>query len=461
MTSSPTCGLLVAGGGPAGHTAAATAARLGMDVVLVEREYLGGTCLNRGCIPTKLFLGATAAVEELDGQRRLKIADGRVRVDLPALQLRKERLLAGGRKAVAELLKSAGVVILPGDLRELAPGKAVAATPDGPRTLAFEKCILATGSRPASFPALSPDGRAVLDSNGALALDKAPESLIVIGAGAVGLELADFFHRLGTRITLLDGAARVAPAEEPDVSTAMARALKRKGWVIRTGVKVAKLETVDGRAELRLDTGEDIQAEKALVAVGRFPNSNISGLADLGVSLLGDSPASAWISVDDSLTAAPNIYAVGDVNGQTLLAHAASHQAVYAARHAAGLETEPYESGPVPSCIYGSPEVIRVGDMARTLKNTGRDAAVSESPFAANPIAQAHAAVVGFVRVVWSEDRVAGITAIGCGATGLATLATVAVQQGWRREDAERIIFPHPTPDETLRAALLGERKEV
>jgi len=461
MTLENSCDLLIVGAGPAGYEAAATGARCGLKTVLLERDRLGGTCLNWGCIPTKLFLGATAAIEELESQERLKLAEGRIRINLPGLQQRKERLLEGSRKAIASMQTKAGVKVVKGELVRIEDHAAVIRAAEGSARLGYKKLILATGSRPAAYPGLARDGAAVLDSNDILGLTEAPESLIVVGAGAIGLELAQFFHRLGTRITLLEGAPRIAPAEEPDVSKVMAQALKRKGFIIRAGVKVAELATVDGQAKLTMDTGEDILAEKALVAVGRFPNSNIEGLEEAGVSFIGKTPASQWIGVDECLRAADDVYAVGDVNGQTLLAHAASHQAVYAARHAAGLIDAPYASGPVPGCIYGSPETVRVGQMAGTLKNMGLSPAVSEAQLVANPIAQAYAATAGFIRVVWNEGQVAGITAVGRGVAEMATLFTVLVSQGWTRNQVKDVIFPHPALDEALHAALLAPQKAV
>ncbi len=461
MTCECACDLLVAGAGPAGYEAAATAARCGMNVVLAERDKLGGTCLNWGCIPTKLFLGATAAIDELEAQERLKLAEGRVRINLPGLQTRKERLLEGSRKAIASMQEKAGVAVIKGEIIRIEGKTAVLRAESGETRVSFKKCILATGSRPAGYPGLSRDGQAVLDSNDIMTLSEAPESLMVVGAGAIGLELAQFFQRLGTRITLLEGAPRIAPAEDPDVSKVMRQALKRKGFIIREGVKVAQLVTVDGKAKLTLDTGEDILADKALVAVGRFPNSAIDGLEESGVSFLGKTTSSRWIGVDDKLRASDDIYAVGDVNGLTLLAHAASHQAVYAARHAAGLVDAPYVSGPIPGCIYGAPETVRVGQMAATLKNMGHAPAISEAQLVANPIAQAYAATAGFIRVVWLDGQVAGITAIGRGVAEMATLFTVIVSQGWTRNQAKDVIFPHPTLDEALQAALLAPQKSV
>ncbi|MDQ7832520.1 MAG: FAD-dependent oxidoreductase [Desulfovibrionaceae bacterium] len=460
MTSADPADLLIIGGGPAGTDAALAAAALGLQTVLVEAAELGGTCLNRGCIPTKVLLGATDATDELAAQSRLKLAEGRITYSLAALQTRKDRLISGTRTALAQALAKAGVRLETGRVTRLSPGSARIDTPNGPHSVPFCLCILATGSRPAVYPSMAPDGRAVLDSTALLGLTQVPESLIIVGAGAIGLEFADIFHRLGARVILLEGAERIAPAEDPDVSKVLTQTLSRKGCVVRAGVRVANLATVDGHAVLTLDTGEDIHAEKALVAVGRFPNSDIPGLADLGVRFLGDGQSRAWIDVNDHLLAAPGIYAVGDVNGRTLLAHAAAHQACYAVRHAAGKTAEAYAPGAIPGCIYGNPETLRVGRLSRELSTLGLEPEVSEVQLAANPMAQAHAATAGFVRVVWLDGRVAGVTAVGRGVAAMGTLATLMVNQGFTRDDAEKTIFPHPGLDESLRAALLAGRKK-
>ncbi|MBG0776713.1 MAG: FAD-dependent oxidoreductase [Desulfovibrionaceae bacterium] len=465
-------GLLVLGGGPAGHAGALEAAGLGLSVVLVEREHLGGTCLNRGCIPTKLFLGATAAGPELESAAKLKLAAGSIDFDLPALQTRKERIVTGSRKAIAAQLADAGVRVVAGAGRCTAPGVLeVAATGETGGTdgtgesggacaeIRFDACILATGSRPAAFPGLEPDGDAVLNSDHALELAEAPESLLVVGGGAIGLEMADFFGRLGTRITVIEGLAHLAPTEDPEVGETLARVLKRRGAGVRTGARVASLKTVDGKALLVLESGEELTAAKALVAAGRLPNSRDLGLEHLGVHTRGP----GWIVTDDRLLAAPGVAAVGDVNGRTLLAHAAAHQARFAARLLAGRETGSYAAEPMPSCVYGHVEAMRAGPTTAQLKATGREVLASTAQLAANPMAQAAGATQGFVRVLWlrgadGEDRVAGMSAVGHGVSHLVTQAQLIIAAGWREADAHAHIFAHPSLDEALQAALAAPR---
>lgn len=448
-----TCDLAVLGAGPGGYDAALEAAALGLKVALIERDVLGGTCLNRGCIPTKLLLGASNVAEDLAAQTRIRQASGEVRLDLAAITARTGKILEATRKAMGQRLAAAGVEVIAGQGRIKAPGLLEVTGADGTREIACKKLILATGARPGFFPGLEPDHQAVLDSTDFLRLTAMPESLIVVGAGFIGLEMAQAAHRFGARITVVDALDRVAAQEDPEVSAALAAQFRRWKWDLRLSVRVASVTTRDGQAVLRLDSGEEFTADKALVAVGRRPNSEGLNLEALGIQL----SRQGFVQTDERLLAAPDVWAVGDLNGRIQLAHAASHQARYAGRAAAGQETGPYAPGPVPSVLYGNPETIRVGRMPAELKQVGLPAQTSQAPLAANPIAQAHGQSLGFVKAVWSEGRLAGVTAVGYDVSRLVTSAALMVRLGWRREDAEGFIFAHPTLDEALHAALLAE----
>ncbi|MBZ2171609.1 dihydrolipoyl dehydrogenase family protein [Nitratidesulfovibrio sp. SRB-5] len=466
MTPSTRYDMIILGGGPGGSRAAFDAAARGLSVALVDRDGLGGTCLNRGCIPTKLLLGATAALPLLETQKKLKGADGHIAFDLPALQQRKDRYVKGTRQALEKRLKAAGIAVYAGEGRvtgerqgdadgELA---VVATQADGTTQetrLGWGTLIVATGSTPASFPGLAADGAAVLDSTALLDVTKAPESLIVVGGGAIGLEMADFFSRLGTRITIVEGMGRLAPTEDPEVGDTLRKVYAREGWTIHTGRKVASLATVDGHAVLRFEDGEELTASKALLAVGRRPASVGIGLEALGATLRGP----GWVQTDAWLRAAPHVYAIGDVNGRTLLAHAADHQARHAVRHACGDTAAPYDAGVMPACIYGHLEAMRVGPTAEELKNAGFSPRVSRSMLIANPIAQAYGMTQGFIKIVWVDGRIRGVTAVGHGVSHLVTLAAVlaggsGTATGWTAHDAGNVIFAHPTLDEALEAAI-------
>jgi dihydrolipoamide dehydrogenase len=458
--------MIILGGGPGGSRAAFDAAARGLSVALVDRDGLGGTCLNRGCIPTKLLLGATAALPLLEAQKKLKGADGHIAFDLPALQQRKDRYVKGTRQALEKRLKAAGIAVYAGEGRvtserqgdadgELAVTAVLADGTTQETRLGWGTLIVATGSTPASFPGLAADGAAVLDSTALLDVTEAPESLMVVGGGAIGLEMADFFSRLGSRITIVEGMGRLAPTEDAEVGDTLRKVYAREGWTIHTGRKVASLATVDGRAVLRFEDGEELTASKALLAVGRRPASVGIGLEVLGATLRGP----GWVQTDEWLRAAPHVYAIGDVNGRTLLAHAADHQARYAVRHACGDTVAPYDAGVMPACIYGHLEAMRVGPTAEELKNAGFSPRVSRSMLIANPIAQAYGTTQGFIKIVWVDGRIRGVTAVGHGVSHLVTLAAVlaggsGTAAGWTVHDAGNVIFAHPTLDEALESAM-------
>jgi dihydrolipoamide dehydrogenase len=445
--------LVVLGGGPGGVDCALEAAALSLSTALVERAELGGTCLNRGCIPTKLFLGATDCVHEMHAQARLRLLEGEIRVDLEALQKRKGQMLAGSRKAIEKQLADAGVTLLRGQGTLRSASELEVATDQGPVAVEFGRLVVATGSRPTAFAGMEPDGACVLDSDAILEVTKTPASLLIVGGGVIGLELGRFFARLGTAITVIEAMDRLAPWEDPEVSAAIAALCKREKWALHVGSRVKSLRTADGAALLELESGQTLGAELALVATGRGPNTTGIGLETAGVRL----GRGNFAEVDAFLLAAPTVAVVGDANGKAMLAHAASHQGRYAARHAAGRDCAPYAPGPMPWCIYGAPETVRVGRMAAELLAQGLEPRVSAAQLAANPIAQSHASAQGFVKIVWLDGRVVGVTAVGHGVAHLVTAATLMVRDGWTREDAQAFIWAHPTLDEALLHALTAE----
>lgn len=448
--------LVIIGAGPGGYDAACEAGEIGLKTALVERADLGGTCVNWGCIPTKVILGATAAIEELAAQTKVKIASGNIDIDFAALQIRKDRYIAGTRKGMAKKLETLGVDLHTGTATITSPG-VIEVSGDAPATIEYRDLVLATGSKPTFFPGMEPDGDAVIDSSGFLAMEEMPESLIVVGAGFIGLEMAQAAHRLGTKIHIVDAMDRLAPAEDPDVSKVLQTVFKRRKWDMRLGVRVQSVKTENGRALLTLDGGETIEAEKALVAVGRGPVIDGVDPDLIGINL----DRKGCIVVDENLQAGPNVHAIGDVNGIIQLAHAASHQAAYVVNRIAGKIDAPYDSGPVPSVLYGSPEAMRVGDMPEALKNAGRNVQTSTFALVVNPMAQAHASTQGFVKVIWCDGIVVGVTAVGHDVSRLTTPATMIVQQGWTASDTAGTIFPHPSLDEALMGALKAERVDA
>jgi dihydrolipoamide dehydrogenase len=447
--------IIVIGAGPGGYAAALLASQRGKTVALIEKEHLGGTCLNWGCIPTKLYLGATAHLEGLHAQSRLRLCSGSVQMDMQALRKRKNSFVAATHKAMGCCLEKHGVALVQGQA-SLLDKNSVRVTGETDQTLNFKTLIIATGSSTNWFAGLEPDHARILDSTDLLDLDEAPASLAIIGAGAIGLEMADFWHRLGTAIHIIEAAPRIAPAEDEEIAQTLSGMLKRKKWNIVTGKRVAGLVNEGESVLVRLEDDTEIRVAKALVAVGRKPNTPGLGLENAGVAMTG----AGWITTDDFLRATPNIYAIGDVNGRTLLAHAAEHQGRYAVLHALGETAAPYAPGPIPGCIYGSIEVMRAGHTAAELAAQGKTVTVSRANLGANPISQAHGQAQGLVKVSWVDGVVRGVTAVGHGASHLVTLAEIMVRDRWTAHTAHEHIFAHPTLDEALRDALIAPQEE-
>lgn len=450
---------IIIGGGPGGAKAARTLAVGGKSVALVENAQWGGVCLNCGCIPTKMLLGATAPKALLRGLERQRVAKGGVEVEYEALQKRIQRYTRASSQTLAKGLGDAGVTLFNGRGVCAAPNSVRVLGPDGSETavLTADNIILACGSSSAAFPGLAPDHDAILDSTDLLAIPAVPESLIIVGAGAIGLEMGDFFSAMGCTVTMVEAAPQLAPTEDADIAQEMQKLLAKTGRVCLTGVKASSLSTREGKAVLRLEDGQELTADKALVAVGRAPNTTGLEADKAGCAL----NRRGFVTVDAHLRAAPTVYAIGDVNGKTLLAHAAEHQGAYAARQILGAHEGAYEPGPVPSCIYGALEVMRVGKTAKEAQAEGGDVAVSRALLTGNAIAQAGGDASGFVKVVWQKDRMVGIAALGHGVSHLVTAAQLLLLGQYSGEKLHGFMFAHPTLDEALGVAIQAPREPV
>lgn len=442
--------IAILGAGPAGYAAALAASQRGKATVLVAGGPLGGTCLHWGCIPTKLALGVSEPLEDLRRMTRLRLVRGEARLDLPALRRRTEAIIAATVKAMAARLERGGVTVLAGRGQLTAPGEV--AVPELDARVRARTVILATGSRPRPLPGV-PFGGPILDSTALLARTEDLTSLVIVGGGAIGIEMAQFWNRLGTQVTLVEAAPHLLPAEDPVLGEALAAALRRDGIAVRVAAPVQAMTPTDDGVQVALP-GETLQAQLALVAVGRQPATEGLGLEAAGARL----DSRGFVVTDESLLAAPGLYAVGDVNGRTLLAHAAEHQARFAVAHALGEVPGPYRPGPIPACVYGGIEVLRVGPTRAEM--TGA-VLVSQAPLAANPMAQAHGHPHGMVRVYWQEGRVLAVAAVGGRVTHLAGLAEAMVREGWGAEAAHTHVFAHPSLDEAVRDALLAPQEPL
>lgn len=445
------CDLVILGGGPAGSGAALRAAAAGLKTALVEPGFLGGACLNSGCVPTKYLLGASASIPLLRKQVKYGVAEGETRFDFAALQARKDRYIKGARKELQKKIERAGVTLFKGRGAFSGP-HAVTVKGSGLETeLTFSKCIVATGSAPASFPGLKPDGATVYSSSTVLNLQKVPESLIIVGGGAIGLELGELLHRFGCRIILAEGAPRLLPREDPEVGAAIHGHYARKGWSIHTGRRILSLSTVDGRSVIRFEDGTEASAEASLLCVGRKAMVGPLTPEAAGLSL----KSNGWLNTDEWLRCAENVYAVGDVNGRMLIANAAEHQAKYAVDHAAGITREPYQCPLVPSCIYGGIEYMRVGPTADELRGAGETVFQSRADLAASPIIQSQGQLRGFVKMLWTGDTLRSVYAVGHGVSHLLTTASLMVNKKFVKNMPIPLISAYPALDEVLESAIL------
>lgn len=443
--------MVILGAGPAGYAAALAASQRGKATVLVADGPLGGTCLNWGCIPTKIYLGASEPLEGLRTMGRLRLLRGEAALDLSALRRRAQTIIQATHKAMAAALEGGKVQVIHGRGRITAPHTVTVAEKD--ISIQAPIILVATGSRPMPLPGL-PFGGPILDSTKALELSQVPQNLVIIGGGAIGVEMAQFWNRMGSTVTLVEAAPTLVPSEDPALGHALAAMLKRSGITIHVGAPVQEVLVDGADAQVRLPQ-TTCTAQAVLVAIGRRPNTEDLGLEAAGAQVDGR----GFVTTDDQLRAAPGVYAIGDVNGRTLLAHAAEHQAHFAVAHALGEIAGPYHPGPIPACVYGGVEVMRVGPVYAEIH--GHEVFVSRSMLAANPIAQAHGHVHGMVQVYWRHGQVVGVAAVGARVSHLAGLAEAMVRDGWDESAAHTHIFAHPSLDEAVRAALTAPKEPL
>lgn len=447
--------LLVVGGGPGGYVAAVRAAELGRSVVVVDRGApeggLGGACLHVGCIPSKaLITMADAYALTQRGAVMGLQADG-ARVDLEIFQGWRRAVVEGLRDGVETLFRRHGVRHITGSLRFNRPDRAAVILPDGQSDfLEFEQAIIATGSRPAVLPALPPDGRRVLTSTDALALERLPESLAVVGAGCVGLEIGMAFAKLGTRVSVIEAMDRILPTVDASLTGPVLRSLDRLGVDLHLSSVAQELDGNDLVYRGPEETGR-VAAEKVLVAVGRVPNTDDLGLPAVGVAI----GAEGLIPVDERRMATPRIAAVGDVTHGPALAHKASAEGIVAAEALSGRPAA-FDPSAIPTIVFTDPEVASVGLSEGDAKDGGLDVAVATATLAASGRAATLGTGDGFTRVVVdrSTDRVVGVQIVGPHASELIAEGGLAVEMLASPHDVLGTIHPHPTLSESIHGAL-------
>ncbi|MEW6582725.1 MAG: dihydrolipoyl dehydrogenase, partial [Actinomycetota bacterium] len=425
----PDARVCVVGGGPAGDVAALRAAQLGAEVVLVERDLLGGTCVNRGCIPTKALLAGSELVGKLREAEEFGIRLGEVGVDWPRMRARADGVAGKMRAGVEGALARRGVTVIRGDAWMVAPDRVAVATDDGDVEVHAPTVVLAPGAEPSRLPGLDADHPAILDSTGALAMTSLPGSLLIVGGGIIGCEFASMLAPLGVRVTVVEALPRILASEDRRVSQTMVQALTRQGVEVLAGTQVAEVVAyLDDAVRVRLSDGSERQVDRVLVSVGRRPNTVDIGLEDIGVRV----DARGFVEVDEHLrTGVGDVYAVGDAIATAALAHLGQAEGANAVETALD-GPRVLDRALVPACIYTIPEIARVGMTADEARNAGHDVAVGTGRLGANGKALALGETTGFCQIVADRgtDRVLGATVMGPHATDLVHELGLALMYG-------------------------------
>jgi dihydrolipoamide dehydrogenase len=456
--------VIVIGTGPGGYVCAIRAAQLGMKVAVVEKRAThGGTCLNVGCIPSKALLHASEAYADAAahfGDMGIKV---KPQLDLPAMLAFKDEGVKGNVDGVAFLLKKNKIDAYQGTGRILAPHQ-VEVTPDKGKAQVLETkaIVIATGSEAAHVPGIEVDEKKIVSSAGALALPRVPKRMVVIGGGYIGLELGSVWSRLGSEVTVVEMLHTVTPGLDGELAKHLERVLKKQGLIFKLGAKVTKVDAEGRTVKLTVEPvdggkAETIDCDVVLVAIGRVPNTEGLGLADLDVEL----HSGGRIIVDHNFqTTVPGIFAIGDVIAGPMLAHKAEEEGIALAEHLAG-QAGHVNYDVIPSVIYTAPEVASVGKTEEQLKQDGVHYRIGKFPFTANGRAKVNRTTEGFVKVLADEttDRVLGVHIIGPDAGTMIAEAAVLMEFGGSAEDLARTCHAHPTLNEAVKEAALAVDK--
>ncbi|MBN8553187.1 MAG: dihydrolipoyl dehydrogenase [Caulobacterales bacterium] len=457
--TAPAYDVIIIGGGPGGYNAAIRAGQLGLKVACVEmRETLGGTCLNVGCMPSKALLHASELFEMAGGEFAKIGIEATPTLNLDQMQSAKADSVDQLTKGIEFLFKKNKVDWIKGRGRIVGPGQVEVTGADGGQTTyATKDIVIATGSEPTPLPGVAFEAGKVIDSTGALSLDKVPEHLIVVGAGVIGLELGSVWRRLGAKVTVVEFLDAVGAGMDAEVAPAFQRALAKQGMTFKMGTKVTGSKVEADGVELTIEpaaggASETIRGDVVLVAIGRRPYTEGLGLETVGV----EADKRGFIA-NQHLKVADGVWVIGDVTHGPMLAHKAEEDAVAAIELIAGLPGH-VDYALVPSVIYTSPEVAWVGKTEAQLKEAGVDYKKGKFPFAANSRAKINHETEGFVKVLAHAvtDRVLGVHIFGPQAGEMIHEACVLMAFGGASEDMARICHAHPTRSEAVRQAAMG-----
>jgi len=454
--------VLILGGGPAGYVAAIRAAQLGMTVAVVEREKLGGVCVNIGCIPTKALLHSAYIASLLKESKDFGVEVGSVRTDYGVAMKRSRRVSDQNSKGVEFLMKKHKVTVVKGS-GVLQPGKKVKV--GGDVYEAKKAVIIATGSRVKGIPqiGLEINKTTVISSDEALLMEKVPASLAIVGAGAVGMEFADIFNAFGVKVTLIEALPRILPLEDAEASDALAKSYKKRGIEVIAGAKVTKATVGKDKVSLDVEAGGEKKAvavEAVLMAAGRAVNTENVGLAECGIQITDR----GFIKVDKNLqTTTPGYYAIGDVAGPPMLAHKGSREGMFVAEVLAGQKPHAIKYDNVPSVTYCHPEVASIGLSEDQCKERKIDYVAGRFPFSANGRARGTGETEGFVKILRDKKygEILGAHIVGGHASEIIHELAVARENEYTVEEVELAIHAHPTMSEAVAEAALDSLGRV
>jgi dihydrolipoamide dehydrogenase len=449
--------VVVVGAGPGGYVAAIRAAQLGLKTAVVERQYMGGVCLNIGCIPTKAILHSADLLEEAREAQRFGVLIKEVGVDWDGVQKYKDGVVKQMTQGVSFLMKKNKIDVHNGSARFVDRGRVQVTSGEGQAAeLAAKNVIVATGARPREIPPIGAvfDNDRIISSTGALALKELPKSILIVGASAIGCEFASAFRAFGVDVTLVEALPRIVPAEDEEVSAELTRAFQRRGVKIMAGAKLSSLK-VEGdhvTAQITDASGKEqtVTAERALLGIGIAPNTREIGLEERGVTL----DQRGFITVDAMLkTSADGIYAIGDCAATTpWLAHKASAEGILVAEAIAGHHPQPIDYGKIPGCTYCAPEIGSVGLSEARAREQGYDVKVGKFPLTANGKATILGQRIGFIKIVAEKkyDEVLGVHMIGPHVTELIAEGGLALSHEATAESLMRTVHAHPTLYEAI-----------
>ncbi|TRW25842.1 dihydrolipoyl dehydrogenase [Flavobacterium zepuense] len=455
--------IIVLGSGPGGYVTAIRASQLGFKVAIVEKESLGGICLNWGCIPTKALLKSAQVFDYLKHASDYGLTINEFDKDFGAVIARSRGVAEGMSKGVQFLMKKNKIEVIFGT-GKVKPGKKMDVTDkDGNVTeLSADNIIIATGARSRELPNLPQDGKKVIGYRQAMVLPEQPKSMIVVGSGAIGVEFAHFYNSMGTQVTIVEFMPNVVPVEDEDISKQFERSLKKSGITVMTNASVEKVDTSGNgvKATVKTAKGEEIiEADIVLSAVGIKSNIENIGLEEVGIATDRDK-----ILVNSYYqTNIPGYYAIGDVVPGQALAHVASAEGILCVEKLAGLHVEPLDYGNIPGCTYATPEIASVGLTEKAAKEKGYEIKVGKFPFSASGKAKASGNSDGFVKVIFDAKygEWLGCHMIGAGVTDMIAEAVVARRLETTGHEIIKSVHPHPTMSEAIMEAAAAAYDEV